>query len=161
MPAYVNPFQANHVKDFIPLKQRSCTHMTKDALYNIASFPEWALRLPEWGSEMCVMWLEMGKCDRTGCRLAHGQGELSEMAIKYYGSRFKNSMCRTIIKTKYCVWGEKCLFKHDNRQMHQIHRHHFTPRMFLLESLHRGNTSLVPDYEPSTKRLSVFSSVHA
>ena len=115
---YVNPFQVTKVKEFIPLKSRSCAHMTKEALFAIVQFPEWAYNLPEWGQELCVIWLEMGTCTRKTCRLAHGQGELTETALMYYGNRFKHSSCRTFTKTKYCVWGSACLFKHESREIH-------------------------------------------
>jgi len=58
------------------------------------------------------------------------------------------------------MFGKDCLFRHEKKNFTQLHRHHFTPQLYMLESLF----SLTPDsdvffeaYQPACSRLAVFA----
>ena len=117
---------------------------------------------------LCYSWLNSRKCDRQDvCGYAHGQEELSDRGVAFYGDQFKYSMnCRQFydferVKTGYqmCNYGEKCLFRHDHRTYKRIHRRHYGPHLLKYEflfSISDAKARFVRKYRPETQRLQAF-----
>lgn len=56
------------------------------------------------------------------------------------------------------------MFRHEHRYFKQLHRHFYTPQLFVLESLYSqsGNKRrFIETYKPVTRRLQVFNDVQA
>ena len=62
------------------------------------------------------------------------------------------------------MYGTRCMFRHEHRNYKQLHRHYYTPQIYVLETLFhsaQSKTAFVEQYEPTTSSLSVFASIHA
>ena len=116
-------------------------------------------------SEFCRNWIESAKCRfEDKCRFAHSQEELTPLAALMYGDKFKANNCRTFYKTSYCSFGLECMFRHEHRAMFQLHRHYYTPHLYVLESLFkssRDQARFLEEYESAPATLPVFKEIHA
>ena len=119
----------------------------------------------KYKTELCKNWIETAKCRyEEKCRFAHGQEELTLSAMSNYNDKFKSKNCRTFYHTKQCLYGSACIFRHEHRNFRQLHRHYYTPQMFVFESLFcssHNQRKFIDSYKPTTKRLPVFAEVHA
>ena len=111
-------------------------------------------------AEFCRNWIESAKCRfEDKCRFAHAQEELTPMAVLMYDDKFKANNCRTFYKTSMCNFGEKCMFRHEHRYMVQLHRHYYTPHLYVYESLYASSmdkTRFISGYETRIAKLPVF-----
>ena len=119
----------------------------------------------KYKTELCKNWIETAKCRyESKCRFAHGQEELTQAARCVYNDKFKSKNCRTFYHTRSCMYGTRCMFRHEHRNYKQLHRHYYTPQIYVLETLFhsaQSKTAFVEQYEPTTSSLSVFASIHA
>lgn len=118
----------------------------------------------KYKTQICRNWLETAHCRfESKCRFAHGQEELQESARFAYSEKFKSKNCRTFYQTKYCSFGDRCLFRHEHRHLRQLHRHFYTPHLFMLEALFAGSAdeaAFVASYESPIHRLQAFQTLH-
>jgi len=56
-------------------------------------------------------------------------------ARRVYNDKFKSKNCRTFYHTKQCMYGTRCMFRHEHRNIKQLHRHYYTPQIYVLETL--------------------------
>ena len=121
----------------------------------------------KYKTELCKNWIETAKCRyEAKCRFAHGQEELTSAAMRSYNEKFKSKNCRTFYHTKQCMYGNRCMFRHEHRNFRQLHRHYYTPQLYVLETLYTNTSSqekskFLDTYEPTTSRLSIFRDIHA
>ena len=115
----------------------------------------------KYKTELCKNWIETAKCRyQDKCRFAHGQEELTVAAIYSYNEKFKSKNCRTFYQTKQCMYGTRCMFRHEHRSFKQLHRHFYTPHLYVLETLYAASTDkagFLQSYKPQTKRLPIFA----
>ena len=85
---------------------------------------------------MCKNWCENNSC-RYGdkCRFAHGQDELTEPARRIFVEKYKKKNCRLFHLTKTCMYGPRCIYNHEHRRIERLHKHYYTPQVYVLESL--------------------------
>lgn len=116
-------------------------------------------------AEFCRNWIESAKCRfEDKCRFAHAQEELTPMAVLMYGDKFKTNNCRTFYKTSMCNFGSKCMFRHEHRYIVQLHRHYYTPHLYVYESLFASSMDqarFIRNYQTKIARLPVFEQIHA
>ena len=119
----------------------------------------------KYKTELCKNWIETAKCRyQDKCRFAHGQEELTLAAMRGYNQKFKSKNCRTFYHTKQCMYGTRCMFRHEHRNFGQLHRHYYTPQLFVMETLYASAPSkraFIESYEPVTKTLPVFAQIHS
>ena len=61
------------------------------------------------------------------------------------------------------MYGVRCIYNHEHRGMKQLHRHYYTPQMFILETLFEKSLSkqqFIAQYKPTTSTLPVFAKIH-
>ena len=104
----------------------------------------------KYKTELCKNWIETAKCRyEQFCSFAHGQHELTKAAVNNYNVLFKSKNCRTFYQTKSCPYGQRCMFRHEHRSFKQLHRHHYTPQLYGLETLYVAATdkdAFIDDY---------------
>ena len=91
--------------------------------------------------QLCNYWLQEGRCRYYGdmCMFAHGQQELTRKGKASYGAQYKNSFnCKMFHKQKVCMEGEHCMFRHEQRHIDRIHRHHYISGLNVLETVFGG-----------------------
>jgi hypothetical protein len=119
----------------------------------------------KYKTELCKNWIETAKCRyEEKCRFAYGQEELTIAAMNNYNEKFKSKNCRTFYHTKQCLYGNRCMFRHEHRNYKQLHRHFYTPQIFVYETLWKSaksQTGFIANYKPATTTLSVFKQIHA
>ncbi len=119
----------------------------------------------KYKTELCKNWIETAKCRyQDKCRFAHGQEELTVAAIYSYNEKFKSKNCRTFYQTKQCMYGSRCMFRHEHRSFKQLHRHFYTPHLYVMETLFAASPdkgAFLENYQPKTQKLAVFASIHA
>ena len=84
--------------------------------------------------------------------------------MSHYNSQFKTKNCRTLYQTKHCMYGERCMFRHEHRNFKQVHRHYYTPHLYILETFFASavcKRRFLETHEPTTSRLPVFREIHA
>ena len=62
------------------------------------------------------------------------------------------------------MYGNNCMFRHEHRNYNQLHRHYYTPQLYVLETLYAASTDktrFISEFEPITDTLSVFAKIHA
>lgn len=118
----------------------------------------------KYKTELCKNWVETTMCRyEDKCRFAHGQEELTLAAKHAFNDKFKSKNCRSFYHAKQCMYGAKCLFRHEHRSLSQLHRHYYTPQIFVLETLYQSATcksTFVDQYQSATARLSVFERIY-
>lgn len=116
----------------------------------------------KYKTELCKNWIEAARCRyESKCRFAHGQEELTAAAMRQYNEKFKSKNCRTFYQTRQCMFGARCMFRHEHRNYRQLHRHYYTPHLYVLESALGANTQSSANFQPATPRLSVFRQIEA
>ena len=119
----------------------------------------------KYKSELCKNWIETSYCRyESRCRFAHGQHELTEAAMVSYNDKFKSKNCRTFYQTNFCMYGPRCIFRHEHRRHVNIHRHYYTPQVYIREMLFdkaHDQAAFVESFESQTEyRLQVFQEIH-
>ena len=116
-------------------------------------------------NEFCRNWIESAKCRfEDKCRYAHAQEELTPWAVLMYGDKFKANNCRTFYKSMTCNFGTECMFRHEHRAIIQLHRHYYTPHLYVLETLFVSSpdkTKFLKKYEANIAKLPVFKQIHS
>jgi hypothetical protein len=62
------------------------------------------------------------------------------------------------------MYGSRCMFRHEHRNYKQLHRHYYTPHLYVFETLFSNSKNLitlVDEFEPYTEKLSVFREIHS
>lgn len=62
------------------------------------------------------------------------------------------------------MYGSKCMFRHEHRNFNQLHRHYYTPQLYVMETLFSSSsnkTRFIDQFEPRAETLSVFAQIHA
>lgn len=83
-----------------------------------------------------------------------------------YHNKLNNKNCRTFYdkNQQACMYGHRCLFRHEHRSFVQLHRHYYTSQLYTFESLHnsvKNKAEFVDAYVPVTKRLPLFCAITA
>lgn len=119
----------------------------------------------KYKTELCKNWIETAKCRyESKCRFAHGQEELTNYAIRQYNEKFKSKNCRTFYHSKQCMYGSRCMFRHEHRNYRQLHRHYYTPHLYVMETLFgtaKNESQFVGAFKPATGKLPIFRAIHA
>ena len=117
----------------------------------------------KYKTELCKNWIETAKCRyESRCRFAHGQDELTMAAVRSYNEKFKTNNCRTFYQNKTCMYGSRCMFRHEHRYFKQLHRHYYTPQLYVLETLYthsENQVRFIETFRPSTQRLPIFRQI--
>ena len=115
---------------------------------------------------MCKNWIENGYCRyRNECKFAHGAEELQlyeKPAGELKGNKNKN--CKTFYATKQCLYGVRCLFRHEYRHINQIKRYPYTVKLYTYESLYSTSIDqeeFVNSYDNGAPRLQIFEQIHS
>ena len=120
-----------------------------------------------WKTEFCMKWI-MNQCPlEDKCTKAHDQDELTLEALEANKTKDglkKKTNCRNFWVNKFCKHGTDCMFRHEHRTFRRMHRHHYTPQLFTLETLYEtiaDKKVFEETYTPATQRLPVFAHFHA
>lgn len=83
---------------------------------------------------MCKNWIEIGLC-RYGnkCQFAHGENELMGKALPVNNNKYKSKTCTTFNEKLYCPYGQRCLFKHEDRQFDDVKNFFYLHRLVMLQ----------------------------
>lgn len=173
------PFQPTHLQSFVAPAQTQATVYTQGGFYAnqdyymqpMGSFEMGAPAYVQYDAdgkyktELCKNWIETAKCRYEGkCRFAHGQEELTSFAVNMYDEKFKSKNCRTFYHTKQCMYGSRCMFRHEHRNYRQLHRHYYTPHLYVLETLFdtaKNESKFLGAFKPATGRLPIFKAIQA
>lgn len=69
-------------------------------------------------TEICKNWLQTGRCEFQGeCTFAHGYEEMHQKTTVSLNKNYKTKLCKQWHKwtPKFCRYGDKCQFIHDER----------------------------------------------
>ena len=60
------------------------------------------------------------------------------------------------------MYGEECMFRHEYRNLHHLHRHYYTPQIFKLETQYASapdKEAYLRDYASVPERLPIFRAI--
>ncbi|OMJ87168.1 hypothetical protein SteCoe_11171 [Stentor coeruleus] len=97
----------------------------------------------KYKTEICRNW-ELGSCEFSeNCAFAHGYEELRYKNI--ISSNFKSKKCKQFHELGYCIYGNRCQFKHKDILLDNLENSEST-----------GCSSRKSSDEPKRRRLRVF-----
>ena len=91
---------------------------------------------PNMKTELCYSFIYNGHCEKgDSCFYAHGYSELSANSIimKQNKNKIKTRKCGPFYSDKVCLYGARCLFRHEFRAYNTIFRHYYVPHLYALE----------------------------
>jgi hypothetical protein len=77
-------------------------------------------------------------------------------------NRVKTRNCGPFYKEKVCMYGARCLYRHEHRPYATIFRHYYVPHLYVLERLFansRQQDDFLETYASEVPRLSVFREI--
>jgi hypothetical protein len=89
-------------------------YLEESILCTLPPFPKRQFRDADfrvkYKTELCRNW-ELGTCEfGENCAFAHGQDELRNKTNM--GSKYKTKKCKQFHEQGYCIYGNRCQFKH-------------------------------------------------
>lgn len=116
----------------------------------------------KYKTEMCKNWVESdGLYCRYGdkCQFAHGSLEM-KLTPEPLHYKYKSKECVQFHGTKYCPYGLRCMFQHEERSLDEIRNYYYVHKLGLLEYSSEDSELYEEVSEGSFgKRLPIFESI--